>query len=93
MYTYLVTVKVSYSDLHVTSTNVVDFFVILDAVIDAMVEPMWFAPLGITCLVCGNLLELDDLSDTASVLLLYAYGNRRLFYSTHSLNYVSEFCI
>ncbi|VDO65810.1 unnamed protein product [Heligmosomoides polygyrus] len=51
---------------------VVDFFVILDAVIMRWVETlMWFAPLGITCLVCGNLLELDDLSDTASVLLLY----------------------
>ncbi|VDM79406.1 unnamed protein product [Strongylus vulgaris] len=50
---------------------VVDFFVILDAVIMRWVETlMWFAPLGITCLVCGNLLELDDLSDTASVLLL-----------------------
>ncbi|WKX99009.1 hypothetical protein Q1695_014124 [Nippostrongylus brasiliensis] len=53
---------------------VVDFFVILDAVIMRWVETlMWFAPLGITCLVCGNLLELDDLSDTASVLLLYVF--------------------
>ncbi|KHJ90286.1 transporter, dicarboxylate/amino acid:cation Na+/H+ symporter family protein [Oesophagostomum dentatum] len=53
---------------------VVDFFIILDAVIMRWVETlMWFAPLGITCLVCGNLLELDDLSDTASVLLLYVF--------------------
>ncbi|CAI4228371.1 unnamed protein product [Auanema sp. JU1783] len=51
---------------------VVDFFVILDAVIMRWVETlMWFAPLGITCLICGNLLELDDLSDTAAVLFLY----------------------
>ncbi|CAJ0572516.1 unnamed protein product, partial [Mesorhabditis spiculigera] len=51
---------------------VVDFFVILDAVIMKWVETlMWFAPLGITCLICGNLLELDDLSDTAAVLMMY----------------------
>ncbi|CAJ0937356.1 unnamed protein product, partial [Mesorhabditis belari] len=51
---------------------VVDFFVILDAVIMKWVETlMVFAPLGITCLICGNLLELDDLSDTAAVLAMY----------------------
>ncbi|KAE9420191.1 hypothetical protein Angca_005614, partial [Angiostrongylus cantonensis] len=61
---------------------VVDFFVILDAVIMRWVETLMckiqttcfrFAPLGITCLVCGNLLELNDISDTASVLLLYVF--------------------
>uniref|UniRef100_A0A0M3I9M6 Amino acid transporter n=1 Tax=Ascaris lumbricoides TaxID=6252 RepID=A0A0M3I9M6_ASCLU len=51
----------------------VDFFVILDAVIMRWVEAlMWFAPLGIVCLITGNLLELEDLSDTAQVLLMYA---------------------
>lgn len=53
---------------------VVDFFVILDAVIMRwVVTLMWFAPLGITCLICGNLLELDDISDIASVLALYVF--------------------
>ncbi|CAI2350921.1 unnamed protein product [Caenorhabditis sp. 36 PRJEB53466] len=53
---------------------VVDFFVILDAVIMRwVVTLMWFAPLGITCLICGNLLELDDLSDIATVLALYVF--------------------
>ncbi|CAB3405938.1 unnamed protein product [Caenorhabditis bovis] len=53
---------------------VVDFFVILDAVIMRwVVTLMWFAPLGITCLICGNLLELDDLSDIATVLALYTF--------------------
>lgn len=51
---------------------VVDFFVILDAVIMRWVEAlMWFAPLGIFCLISGNLLELDDLGDTAQMLFLY----------------------
>ncbi|CAD6194198.1 unnamed protein product [Caenorhabditis auriculariae] len=53
---------------------VVDFFVILDAVIMRwVVTLMWFAPVGITCLICGNLLELDDLSDIAEVLALYTF--------------------
>ncbi|GMT23908.1 hypothetical protein PFISCL1PPCAC_15205, partial [Pristionchus fissidentatus] len=51
---------------------VVDFFVILDAVIMRWVEAlMWFAPLGIFCLIAGNLLELEDLGDTAQMLFLY----------------------
>ncbi|VDL73329.1 unnamed protein product [Nippostrongylus brasiliensis] len=41
--------------------------------LDTFLDLVRFAPLGITCLVCGNLLELDDLSDTASVLLLYVF--------------------
>jgi hypothetical protein len=32
---------------------------------------MWFTPIGIISLIAGNLLELEDLSDTAAVLLLY----------------------
>ena len=32
-----------------------------------------FAPLGIICLIAGNLLELDDLSDTAAVLFMYVF--------------------
>uniref|UniRef100_A0AC34GU91 Amino acid transporter n=1 Tax=Panagrolaimus sp. ES5 TaxID=591445 RepID=A0AC34GU91_9BILA len=51
---------------------IVDFFVIFEAVIMKIVELlMWFAPLGIVCLIAGNLLELEDLSDTAAVLLMY----------------------
>ncbi|VDM38861.1 unnamed protein product [Toxocara canis] len=51
---------------------IVDFFVILDAVIMRWVESlMWFAPLGIVCLIAGSLLELEDLSDTAQVLFMY----------------------
>ncbi|KAK0398377.1 hypothetical protein QR680_002567 [Steinernema hermaphroditum] len=51
---------------------VVEFFVILDAVIMRFVETvMWLAPVGITCLICGNLLDVDDLSDTAQVLMMY----------------------
>ncbi|CAD6194199.1 unnamed protein product [Caenorhabditis auriculariae] len=60
------------SQLGERARTVVDFFVILDAVIMRWVMTlMWFAPLGITSLICGNLLELDDLSDIASVLALY----------------------
>ena len=51
---------------------IVDFFIIFEAVIMKIVELlMWFAPLGIVCLIAGNLLELEDLSDTAAVLLMY----------------------
>ncbi|TMS37957.1 hypothetical protein L596_004787 [Steinernema carpocapsae] len=51
---------------------VVEFFVILDAVIMRFVETlMWLAPVGIVCLICGNLLDVDDLSDTAQVLMMY----------------------
>jgi Na+/H+-dicarboxylate symporter len=32
---------------------------------------MWLAPLGIVCLIAGNLLELDDLSDAVTVLVMY----------------------
>uniref|UniRef100_A0A914HW49 Amino acid transporter n=1 Tax=Globodera rostochiensis TaxID=31243 RepID=A0A914HW49_GLORO len=32
---------------------------------------MWLTPFGIVSLISGNLLELDDLSDTAAMLLLY----------------------
>uniref|UniRef100_A0A0K0EB49 Amino acid transporter n=1 Tax=Strongyloides stercoralis TaxID=6248 RepID=A0A0K0EB49_STRER len=51
---------------------IIEFFIILEAVIMKFVEViMWFAPLGIVCLICGNLLELDSLSDTATVLMMY----------------------
>uniref|UniRef100_A0A915D2Y3 Amino acid transporter n=1 Tax=Ditylenchus dipsaci TaxID=166011 RepID=A0A915D2Y3_9BILA len=43
-----------------------------EAVIMKLVETlMWLAPIGIVSLIAGNLLELDDLSDTAAVLLVY----------------------
>lgn len=32
---------------------------------------MWLAPLGIVCLIAGNILELDDLSGAISVLAMY----------------------
>ncbi|KAI6239646.1 Amino acid transporter [Aphelenchoides fujianensis] len=51
---------------------IVDFFVILEAVIMKLVETfMWLAPLGIVCLIAGNLLELEDLSDALAVLFMY----------------------
>uniref|UniRef100_A0A0K0EVB5 Amino acid transporter n=1 Tax=Strongyloides venezuelensis TaxID=75913 RepID=A0A0K0EVB5_STRVS len=51
---------------------IIEFFIILEAVIMKFVEIlMWFAPIGIVCLIAGNLLELDDLSDTATVLMMY----------------------
>uniref|UniRef100_A0A0N4ZAX4 Amino acid transporter n=1 Tax=Parastrongyloides trichosuri TaxID=131310 RepID=A0A0N4ZAX4_PARTI len=51
---------------------IIEFFIILEAVIMKFVEIlMWFAPLGIVCLIAGNLLDLDDLSDTAAVLMMY----------------------
>uniref|UniRef100_A0AC35U6B0 Amino acid transporter n=1 Tax=Rhabditophanes sp. KR3021 TaxID=114890 RepID=A0AC35U6B0_9BILA len=51
---------------------IIEFFIILEAVIMKFVEYlMWFAPMGIVCLIAGNLLELDDLSDTAAVLGMY----------------------
>ncbi|KAI1705887.1 sodium:dicarboxylate symporter family domain-containing protein [Ditylenchus destructor] len=50
----------------------VDFFVVLEAAIMKLVETlMWFAPIGIMSLIAGNLLDLEDLSDTATVLFLY----------------------
>ncbi|CAD5226461.1 unnamed protein product [Bursaphelenchus xylophilus] len=51
---------------------IIDFFIILEAVIMKLVDVfMWFAPLGIICLIAGNILELEDLSDTAQLLLMY----------------------
>ncbi|KAI6214209.1 hypothetical protein M3Y94_00241000 [Aphelenchoides besseyi] len=51
---------------------IVDFFVILEAVIMKLVETfMWLAPLGIICLIAGNLLELEDLSDALAILFMY----------------------
>uniref|UniRef100_A0A914DNE5 Amino acid transporter n=1 Tax=Acrobeloides nanus TaxID=290746 RepID=A0A914DNE5_9BILA len=51
---------------------IVDFFVILEAVIMKIVETfMWLAPFGIVCLVGGSLLEAEDISDTAATLFMY----------------------
>ncbi|MFH4981552.1 hypothetical protein AB6A40_008261 [Gnathostoma spinigerum] len=51
---------------------VIDFFIILDAVIMRWVEALiWFAPIGIVCLIAGNLLELENISDTAHILFMY----------------------
>uniref|UniRef100_A0AC34GRX6 Amino acid transporter n=1 Tax=Panagrolaimus sp. ES5 TaxID=591445 RepID=A0AC34GRX6_9BILA len=53
---------------------VVEFFVICEAAIMKMVEIfMWFAPIGIICLIAGNLLEVKNLSDTATVLFWYVF--------------------
>ncbi|CAJ0603797.1 unnamed protein product [Cylicocyclus nassatus] len=42
---------------------VVNFFVAMDKIImKLMLSAMWFAPIGITSLICGSLLELDDIS-------------------------------
>ncbi|KAI6187259.1 Amino acid transporter [Aphelenchoides besseyi] len=52
---------------------IVDFFVILEAVIMKLVETfMWLAPLGIICLIAGNILELEDLSDALAILFIGA---------------------
>ncbi|KAK5969801.1 Amino acid transporter, partial [Trichostrongylus colubriformis] len=41
---------------------IVDFFAALDKIImRLMMSAMWFSPLGITSLICGSLLELDDI--------------------------------
>uniref|UniRef100_A0A914QQY5 Amino acid transporter n=1 Tax=Panagrolaimus davidi TaxID=227884 RepID=A0A914QQY5_9BILA len=53
---------------------VVEFFVICEAAIMKMIEIfMWFAPIGIICLIAGNLLEVENLSDTAAVLFWYVF--------------------
>uniref|UniRef100_A0A1I8BTJ2 Amino acid transporter n=1 Tax=Meloidogyne hapla TaxID=6305 RepID=A0A1I8BTJ2_MELHA len=53
---------------------IVEFFIILEAVIMQLVGTfMWLTPLGIVSLIAGNLLELTDLSDTAATLLLYVF--------------------
>uniref|UniRef100_A0A914V1G1 Amino acid transporter n=1 Tax=Plectus sambesii TaxID=2011161 RepID=A0A914V1G1_9BILA len=50
----------------------VDFFIILDAIImRGVAVVMWCAPVGILCLICANILEIDDLSDTAEMLAMY----------------------
>nr|CAD2206794.1 unnamed protein product [Meloidogyne enterolobii] len=53
---------------------IVEFFIILEAVIMQLVGIfMWLTPLGIVSLIAGNLLELTNLSDTAAILLLYVF--------------------
>uniref|UniRef100_A0A914NNS3 Amino acid transporter n=1 Tax=Meloidogyne incognita TaxID=6306 RepID=A0A914NNS3_MELIC len=53
---------------------IVEFFIILEAVIMQLVGIfMWLTPLGIVSLISGNLLELTNLSDTAAILLLYVF--------------------
>ncbi|WKY06782.1 hypothetical protein Q1695_006738 [Nippostrongylus brasiliensis] len=50
----------------------VDFFVALDKVITKfMLAAMWFAPLGITSLIAGSLLELDDISTAMGAMTKY----------------------
>uniref|UniRef100_A0A914WFI4 Amino acid transporter n=1 Tax=Plectus sambesii TaxID=2011161 RepID=A0A914WFI4_9BILA len=50
----------------------VDFFVILDAIIMRLVSViMWYSPFGIFCLIVGKILEIDDLRETARMLAMY----------------------
>ncbi|PIO58466.1 hypothetical protein TELCIR_20098, partial [Teladorsagia circumcincta] len=40
----------------------VDFFMALEKIImKLMLSVMWFSPIGITSLICGSLLELNDI--------------------------------
>nr|CAD2192452.1 unnamed protein product [Meloidogyne enterolobii] len=58
---------------------IVEFFIILEAVIMQLVGIfMWLTPLGIVSLIAGNLLELTNLSDTAAILLLYVFTVLRM---------------
>ncbi|KAL3102009.1 hypothetical protein niasHS_003418 [Heterodera schachtii] len=62
----------SVNGINILAHIIIEFFIILEAVIMQLVGAfMWLTPLGIVSLIAGNLLELDDLSDTAAVLLLY----------------------
>uniref|UniRef100_A0AAF5DQ33 Amino acid transporter n=2 Tax=Strongyloides stercoralis TaxID=6248 RepID=A0AAF5DQ33_STRER len=50
----------------------VQFFSTLDKVIMQLVlYIMWFSPIGITCLIMGKILEINDLAETAKMLLMY----------------------
>uniref|UniRef100_A0A0N5A849 Amino acid transporter n=1 Tax=Syphacia muris TaxID=451379 RepID=A0A0N5A849_9BILA len=50
----------------------VEFFSNLNSVVMLWVKSlMWFAPLGIVCLIAGNVLEIGDLSVMAQVLMMY----------------------
>ncbi|KAK6039114.1 transporter, dicarboxylate/amino acid:cation Na+/H+ symporter family protein [Cooperia oncophora] len=51
---------------------IVEFFVALDKIImKLMLSVMWFAPLGITSLIGGSLLELDDIWLAAGAMSKY----------------------
>ncbi|XGW27432.1 hypothetical protein V3C99_007772 [Haemonchus contortus] len=51
---------------------VVDFFVALDKIVmELMLSVMWFSPFGITSLICGSLLELDDIWIAAGAMSKY----------------------
>ncbi|GMR46473.1 hypothetical protein PMAYCL1PPCAC_16668, partial [Pristionchus mayeri] len=51
---------------------VIDFFVALDEIIMGWIMMlMWFAPFGIISLICGNLLDVDDLAGTFHTLAMY----------------------
>ncbi|KAK6752642.1 hypothetical protein RB195_003824 [Necator americanus] len=50
----------------------VNFFLALDRIImKLMLSVMWFAPIGITSLICGSLLELDDIWNAANAMTKY----------------------
>ena len=50
----------------------VDFFVILDAIIMRIVSViMWYSPFGIMCLIMGKILEIENLAETAEMLGMY----------------------
>ncbi|KAL7077407.1 hypothetical protein ACQ4LE_003249 [Meloidogyne hapla] len=50
----------------------VEFFGVLDLAIMKLVSLiMWYSPLGITCLIMGKILEVDDISNTFRSLAMY----------------------
>lgn len=49
-----------------------DFFVALDKIIMQLVMYiMTYSPIGIMCLIMGNILEISDLAETARMLFMY----------------------
>ncbi|KAK6014808.1 excitatory amino acid transporter 1 domain protein, partial [Ostertagia ostertagi] len=52
----------------------VDFFMALDKIImKLMLSVMWFSPIGITSLICGSLLELNDIWLAAGAMSKYVF--------------------
>ncbi|TKR73299.1 hypothetical protein L596_020625 [Steinernema carpocapsae] len=50
----------------------INFFIVLDAIIMRWISAlMWCYPIGILSLVCKNILDIDNLSETAQALAMY----------------------
>ncbi|CAJ0564215.1 unnamed protein product, partial [Mesorhabditis spiculigera] len=50
----------------------IDFFIVLDAIIMRWISAlMWCYPVGILSLVCRNIADIDNLSETAQALAMY----------------------